>query len=47
MPVIDLPEEYIRYKEPEPDKTALKDALKRGEIIDGVSLVEKQSIQIR
>jgi Siphovirus Gp157. len=47
VPVIDLPEEYIRYKEPEPDKTALKDALKRGEIIDGVSLVEKQSIQIR
>ena len=47
IPVIDLPKEYLRYKDPEPDKTALKNALKAGEIIEGVELVERQNIQIK
>ena len=41
-----VPEQYRRVKW-EPDKTALKDALKAGETFDGISLEEKQSIQIK
>lgn len=47
IPVIDLPEEYLRYKDPEPDKAALKAALKAGQVIEGVTLVEQQNIQIK
>lgn len=47
IPVIDLPEEYLRYKDPEPDKTALKEALKAGAVIDGVELIEKQNLLIK
>lgn len=44
----ELPEQYIRTKTTiEPDKTAIKDALKAGEVIEGCRLVEKQSIQIK
>lgn len=42
-----LPEEYLRYKEPEADKTALKAALKAGVQIDGVGIVVNQNIQIK
>lgn len=41
-----VPEEYKRIKW-EPDKTALKEALKAGETFDGITLEEKQSIQIK
>ena len=44
----DLPEQYVRRKVTvEADKTAIKDALKAGEVIEGCRLVEKQSIQIK
>lgn len=42
-----LPEQYLRFKDPEPDKTALKEALKAGEVIDGCALVNSVSVQIK
>lgn len=43
-----LPEAYRRTKTTvEPDKTALKEALKRGEAITGVSIVTRDSVQVR
>lgn len=45
--VFKLPEEYLRYKDPEPDKTALKKALKDGTPIPGAHLVNKMNIQIK
>ena len=46
--VPELPEQYVRRKVTvEADKTAIKDALKAGEVIEGCRLVEKQSIQIK
>ena len=41
-----LPAEYKRFKV-EPDKTALKKALKDGEAFKGVHLVEKNNLQIK
>lgn len=38
---------YLRYKEPEPDKTSIKQAIKSGKNIPGCRLVEKQNIQIK
>jgi len=45
--VYKLPEEYLKHKEPEADKTALKAALKTGAQIEGVQIVVKQNIQIK
>lgn len=42
-----LPEEFIRRKEPELNKEALKKALKTGLEIEGASLVTKKNMQIR
>ena len=42
-----VPEEFLRYKDPEVDKTELKKAIKAGLVLDGVQLVQKQNIQIR
>lgn len=42
-----LPENYRRYKDPEPDKIKLKAALAAGEKIDGAELVENVSIIIK
>jgi hypothetical protein len=44
-----LPAQYVRTipEQREPDKTAIRDALKRGEIIDGAALVTTQSLRIR
>ena len=42
-----IPEEYLRFKEPEVDKTALKNAIKQGEMIDGVSITKRQNLQIK
>lgn len=43
-----VPEEFCTYKPAEyrPSKTLLGDALKRGQIIPGARLVERQNIQI-
>ena len=44
----ELPERYIRRKvSVEADKTAIKDALKAGEVIEGCRLVEKNNISIK
>lgn len=45
--VYKIPEEYLKYKEPEVNKTELKNALKKGLKVEGVSIVEKQNIQIK
>lgn len=42
-----LPEEYIRRSAPELDKAAVKEALKAGEVIEGLALQKRQSIQIK
>ena len=40
-------EMFIRYKQPEADKTAIKNALKDGAIIPGARLVYKENLQIK
>lgn len=42
-----IPDEFLRFKEPEVNKTELKKALKQGQHFDGVSIVENQNIQIK
>lgn len=42
-----LPDEYLRFKEPEPDKVALKKALKDGVKIEGAWLEEKLNMQVK
>ena len=42
-----IPDEYLRFKEPEVNKTGLKAALKSGVKIAGISIVENQNIQIK
>lgn len=44
---IELGEPYLRYKEPEVDKVALKDALKQGEVFEYARLVENISTTIK
>lgn len=39
--------DYLKYKEPEADKTAIKTALKSGANIPGCILVESNNIQIK
>ena len=42
-----LDDQYLRYKAPEPDKTAIKEAIKSGIEIDGVSLETRMNMQIK
>ena len=42
-----LPDEYLRFKDPEPDKTKIKAALKAGVELKGCMLVAKQNLQIK
>ena len=42
-----LPDEFLRFKEPEPNKDAIKAALKEGKVLEGVSVVTKYNIQIK
>lgn len=42
-----VPEEYLKYKEPEVNKTDLKKAVKAGLKIDGVRIVTNQNLQIK
>lgn len=42
-----IPEEYLKYSEPTPDKIGLKAALKSGEKFQGISLVTSNNIQIK
>lgn len=45
--VFSLPEDYIRYKEPDADKTAIKQAIKEGKEVAGARLVDALNLQIR
>ena len=42
-----IPEEFLKYKDPEPDKTAIKNAIKAGAVVAGAEVVEGQSISIK
>ena len=42
-----IPEQYLRYKEPEINKAAIKADLKAGAVVDGCQLVVKNNIQIK
>lgn len=42
-----LDDDYLKFKEPEVDKTKIKKALKDGISLEGVTLVEKNNIQIK
>lgn len=42
-----VPQEYLRYSDPEVNKTDLKKAIKNGEVIEGVELISKTNIQIK
>lgn len=42
-----LDDDYLKFKEPEADKTKIKKALEEGISLEGVSLVEKNNIQIK
>ncbi len=42
-----IPEQYLRFKDPEPDKKAIGDALKAGQNIPGCELVENVSMIIK
>lgn len=45
--LLSLPTEYLRVKDPEPDKAAIKKAIEAGEIIEGAELVENVSCSIK
>lgn len=42
-----VPEKFLKYSEPEPDKVGLKAALKAGETFPGISLKTSQNIQVK
>lgn len=42
-----LPEEYLKFAEPTPDKTAIKNAITSGKKISGEEILENQSISIK
>ena len=42
-----IPDDYLRYKEPEPDKTKIKKALKDGVEIAGCSLEVKNNLSVK
>lgn len=42
-----IPEKYLKYAEPAPDKTAIKAAIKEGVNIAGAEIVEGRSISIK
>jgi hypothetical protein len=45
--VYKIPEEFLKYKEPDVDKQALKQAIKKGEHFEGCEMIEKLNIQIK
>lgn len=38
---------YLKYSAPEVNKTAIKDAIKQGEVIEGAELVKRQNMTIK
>lgn len=47
QPNAEIPDEFLIMQEPKPDKAGLKKAIQSGEVINGVSIVEKQNISIK
>lgn len=47
QPNANIPDEFLIIQEPKPDKAGLKKAIQSGEVIAGVSIVEKQNISIK
>lgn len=45
--VKELPEEFLKYSEPTPDKTGIKKAIKAGREIKGAELVKSNNLQIK
>ncbi len=45
--LLEVDDDYLRYKEPELDKKKIKDAIKAGIEVKGCQLVERQNLQIR
>lgn len=42
-----LPDEFLKYKDPEADKTAIKEAIKEGKEIAGARIVTALNLQIK
>lgn len=42
-----IPDDYLRYKTPEPDKTAIKAAIKDGLTVEGCELVDSVTMSIK
>lgn len=45
--LFDIPDDYLKYKEPEVDKVAVKNAIKDGIEVKGVHIEEKNNISIK
>lgn len=45
--IMQLDESFLRYKEPEADKTAIKEAIKAGQEVAGATLVSSTSVIIK
>ena len=45
--IYELDENFLRYKEPEADKTAIKEAIKAGQTVKGATLIENISVIIK
>lgn len=43
----DVPEEFLKFKDPELDKVAVKKVIKAGETVPGCELVARQNLQIK
>ena len=43
----DVPEEFLKFKDPELDKVAVNKAIKAGETVPGCELVARQNLQIK
>lgn len=43
----DVPEEFLKFKDPELDKVAVQKAIKAGETVPGCELVQRQNLQIK
>lgn len=47
VPVDELSDEFLTFRDPEPNKAAIKEALKNGETVPGCEIVERQNLQIK
>lgn len=45
--VYDLDAKYVKYKDPDPDKKAIREAIEAGQTVKGAQLVENVSVTIK